>query len=310
MEGNYQQLIEFISQNSGVSIEEIERKVEAKKAKLSDLISKEGAAQIIAAELNVNFDKQVIKISQIVAGMRKINLVGKVINIFPIREFNKNGRSGRVGSFVLADETSNTRIVLWDENHISLVEKGEIVQDRVVEITNANVRNGEIHLGSFSEIKLSEKVIENVKTEKPVLEKNICNFNTNESLCTRAFIVNLFEPKFFEVCPECRKKVSEAGECQEHGKVIPERRCLLGLVIDDGTESIRATIFSDELQKIIPKEELENSELFSKRKSELLGSEKKIKGRTRRNSMFDRDDFIVEEMEDVNLDELIAELEK
>ena len=92
MEGNYPQLVEYISQSSGVSKEDIERKVEAKQAKLAGLISKEGAAQVIAAELNVNFDKQMVKIVHIVPGMRKINLIGKVIELSPIREYNKNGR--------------------------------------------------------------------------------------------------------------------------------------------------------------------------------------------------------------------------
>src|SRR3989338_1309789 len=118
VEDNCQHLIEFISEISGLSVEEIERKIEAKQAKLSGLISKEGAAQVIAAELGINLDKQIIKISQIVPGMRKINLIGKIIDLYPVKEYNKNGRSGKVGSFVLADETSNVRTVLWDENHI------------------------------------------------------------------------------------------------------------------------------------------------------------------------------------------------
>ena len=46
---NYNKLVERISKVSNLSAEEIERKVEAKKAKLSGLISKEGAAQIVAA---------------------------------------------------------------------------------------------------------------------------------------------------------------------------------------------------------------------------------------------------------------------
>ena len=49
---NYDLLIERIAKASGLEKEEVERKVEAKKAKLSGLISKEGAAQIIAAELS------------------------------------------------------------------------------------------------------------------------------------------------------------------------------------------------------------------------------------------------------------------
>ena len=48
---NYEKLLDRISRSSGLAKEEIEKKVEAKKAKLSGLISKEGAAQIVAAEL-------------------------------------------------------------------------------------------------------------------------------------------------------------------------------------------------------------------------------------------------------------------
>ena len=156
---NYERTIEFISQNSGVPLEEIQRKIEAKQAKLSGLISKEGAAQVVAAELGINFDRQVIKIAHILPNMKKINLVGKIINMFPIREYSKNGRSGRIGSFILADDTSNIRIVLWDENHIDLIDKGEISENGTVEISNANVRNGEIHLSGFSEIKNSNHVL-------------------------------------------------------------------------------------------------------------------------------------------------------
>ena len=309
MEGNYEQLIQFISENSGISKEEIERKIEAKQAKLAGLISKEGAAQVVAAELNINFDKQMIKISQIVSGMRKINLVGKVITLFPVREYNKNGKSGRIGSFILADDTSNIRTVLWDENHIDLIAKREINEGGVVELTNASIRNGELHLGSFSDIKLSDKAVENVIVERPVFKKRILDFNSNEKVSTRAFIVQMFEPRFFEVCPECRKKV-ENMECFEHGKVVPEKRALLNFILDDGSDSIRATIFADDLEKVIPKSQLENEELFSVKKQDLLGKEMLISGQVRRNSLYNNNEFIVNELEEINLDELIVELEK
>jgi replication factor A1 len=305
---NYNQLLQFISDNSDKSIEDIERQIEAKQAKLSGLISKEGAAQVIAAELGINFDKQIMKISQIVPGMRKLNLVGKIITLFPIKEYEKNGRSGRIGSFILADETSNIRTVLWDENHIDLIAKGEINQDGIVEITNASVRNGEIHLNSFSEIKSSEKEIKEVIVEKPTFVKTISDFNANEDVSSRAFIVQMFEPKFFEVCPECRKKAIN-NECVTHGSVVPERRALLNFVIDDGTDSIRAVVFSDELKKIIPQEELESPELFAARKKELLGKEFIIGGQVRTNKMYGNQEFIVRGFQEIDLDKLIEELE-
>ena len=56
IEGNYDKIIEKISKSSGLEKEEIERRIAAKRAKLAGLISKEGAAQVIAAELGISFD--------------------------------------------------------------------------------------------------------------------------------------------------------------------------------------------------------------------------------------------------------------
>ena len=310
MSDNYLQLVEFLSKSSGVPVDEIERRIEAKRAKLAGLISKEGALQVIAAELNINFDKQVIKISQIVPGMRRINLIGKIIDLSPIREYNKNGRKGRIGSFVLADETSNIRTVLWDENHINLISNGEIFQDAIVEINNASLRNGELHLTSFSEIKVSDKMINNIVFERLVVKKRIIEFFPNENVSTRAFIVQMFEPRFFFVCPECRKKANELGECALHGKVPIEKRALLGLVIDDGTDSIRAVIFSELLDKIFSFEELNAPDLFAVKKRDFLGKEMIVSGQVRRNSMYNHNEFIVSGIGEVDINKLIVELEK
>ena len=76
---NYDLLIDRIVRSSELEKEEIERRIEAKKAKLSGLISKEGAAQIIAAELGINFEDQEVKINELMPGMRKVNLIGKII---------------------------------------------------------------------------------------------------------------------------------------------------------------------------------------------------------------------------------------
>ncbi len=310
MEDNYLQLVELISEKSGVSKEDIERKIEAKQAKLAGLISKAGAAQIIAAELNINFDRQTIKISQIVPGMRKINLVGKIINLFPVREYNKNGRSGRIGSFILADNTSNVRIVMWDENHIDLISQGKIGNNDVVEISNATIRNGEIHLTSFSEIKISNQVIKEVILDRPLVKKDIFKFEMNDRVSARAFIVQIFEPKFFKVCPECGKKVSELDECQNHGKVVPQRRVLLNFVIDDGSDSIRALIFSEQIEKLMPRLDLEDPEKFSVRKKELLGKEMIISGQVRKNALYNNPEFIISDIQEIDVDKLIDELEK
>src|SRR3989338_3923830 len=106
---NYDNLLERITRASKLSKEEIERRVEAKRAKLSGLVSKEGAAQIVAAELGINFDQERLKINQLVQGMRKANILGKIVDISPVREFNKNNRAGKVVNLLLADESSNVK---------------------------------------------------------------------------------------------------------------------------------------------------------------------------------------------------------
>src|SRR3989344_4157632 len=159
---NYVQLVERISNSSGLKGEEIERRVEAKRAKLSGLVSKEGAAQIVAAELGINFEKERMKISEIVQGMKRVNVLGKIVEVSPVRSYNKNGREGKVCNLLLADESSNVKVVLWDTNHIGLIESGKLKHGDSAEISNAQVRNGELHLSSFGDIKISNEKLDNV----------------------------------------------------------------------------------------------------------------------------------------------------
>ncbi len=109
----YSQLVEKIANAAKLSVEEIERKVEAKRAKLSGLVSKEGAAQIVAAELGINFEKEQIKISTLMEGMKRANIKGKIVQIFPVRSYSKNGREGKVANLLVADESANVKAVLW-----------------------------------------------------------------------------------------------------------------------------------------------------------------------------------------------------
>ena len=306
---NYEKLLERISRSSGFSKEEIEKKIEAKKAKLSGLISKEGAAQIVAAELGINFAQERLKISELVEGMKKANILGKVIKISPIREFNKNGREGRVVNLTIGDETSNVRVVLWDTNHISLIEKGKIKEKSVIEVSNASMRNWELHLNSFSELKISNEKIDSVITEKAYAEKLLSEIKPGESIKTRATIIKTFDPRYFEVCPECGKRALDE-ECKIHGKISPQKRAVLTLIIDDGADSIKASLFSQEIRLLgLKDEEIFSLEEFNKIKNKFLGEEKIFFGNIKNNSLYSTIDFSIEKIESPDLDLLIKDLE-
>jgi len=309
---NYDLLIERIATSASLEKEEVERRVEAKKAKLSGLISKEGAAQIIAAELGINFEDQDLKISEIMPGMRKVNVIAKIINLFPIREYEKNGRSGKVANFIIADETGNTRAVLWDTNHISLLESGEIKQDDVVEIKNASTRDSEIHLSGFSEIKKSEKVLADVKTEKMVSEATLAEVNQGQTVKIRGIVVQIFQPRFYSTCPECRKKVVAEGEkfnCAEHGAVMPKERAILNFVLDDGSETMRVVMFSDQISLVVPEEDLKDADKALAFRDDFIGTEIYLTGNVKRNQLFNNLEIVANDVEKVDVEKLITELE-
>ena len=307
--GNYEQLVLKIAESAKLNSDDIERRIEAKRAKLSGLVSKEGAAQIVAAELGINFDRERIKIAELVQGMKRANVVGKVLDLFPIREYNKNGRSGKVGRFTLADEQYNVKVVLWDTNHISLVESGKLKDGDIIEISNANVRNGELHLNSFSDIRQSNEQMGAVVTKKMFNSKKLSEIKAGEGLKTRAFVVQVFDPHYFEICPECRKKVNEGG-CSIHGSVNPIKRAIMNVILDDGNETIRAVVVGENINLLgLNDEEIFSLEKFAESKFRLLGEEKVFSGNVRQNQMFGNLEFSIEKVEDVAADELIKELE-
>jgi len=317
VKASYEQLINFISKSSGLSIEEIQRRVDAKKAKFSDLISREGAAQIIAAELGITFDKQKVKINELLIGMRKANVVGQVIKLYPIRSFKIKNSESRVCSLLLGDETANIRAVLWDTNHIKKIEEGKISEGSIIEIKNGSVRGDdnrkELHLGNTAEISLSEEKIENVVIKEAVVQRRICDIIPESLVNFRATVVQAFEPRFFSVCPECGARLVQDAEgfsCASHGKVVPRDRAVSVLVADDGTSSIRVVCFSEMMSKIF-ETEIENFKdpvNFLSKKQDILGKEFLFSGRARKNQF--GLEVLLQEIKELGPDELIDELGK
>jgi len=309
---NYDRIVEKISKLSNTDKLEIERLIEAKRARLSGLISKEGAAQIVAAELGINFDNQKLKIEELLPGMKKVNVVGKIINLYPVRTFKtKKGDEGKVANMIIADETSNIKTVLWDTKDISLIESGELIEGTTIEIINGSMRDNEIHLSSFSEIKLLEIDLGEVKTGKNFRFEKIEGLKKGESVKVRAFITQSFDVKFFYVCPSCGKKVIQEGNsfsCNEHGKVPGEKRALISLILDDGTGTIRAVAFQENLEKLGLNTN-DESNLINQKQS-LLGKELIFYGSIKENKLFNNLEMNIESVEEVNLDNLILELEK
>ena len=78
-------IITKIKEETKLSDEDIGKRIDEKLEQLSGLVSKEGAAHIIANELGIKVLEHVagrLQIKNILAGMRDVETVGKVMRVF------------------------------------------------------------------------------------------------------------------------------------------------------------------------------------------------------------------------------------
>jgi replication factor A1 len=308
----FEKIISKIKEQADINEEELNSKIKEKMDQLSGLISKEGAAHIIANELGVKlFEEGKQKIKDILSGMRSVETIGKITNVFNLNEFQrKDGSPGKVASFVIGDETGRIRVVLWND-------QAEMIKDLKPEIT-VKITNGyakqnnnnsiELHLSGKSELIINpenETVGEVAQAQRQKAQRktieSLSESDSNVELL--ATIVQIFDPRFYEVCPECNKRARPKDSsfvCDVHGEITPSYGFVINLILDDGTSTIRTVFFKNQLTNLLKLDQTEilkykdNPAEFQSKKEELLGKMIKVVGRTTKNEMFDRLEFIAQ----------------
>lgn len=319
-------IIREIVNVSKLSEEDVKRKIEEKQTELSGLVSPEGAAYIVGKELGVNLlketKKKVLKIKNIVSGMRSVDVAGRVLSISEKRDFEKEGRSGSVVNIVLGDETGTIRLSLWDKE-IDVIEKLGIKENDILTVSNGYVKtdsrgNNELRLGKFGRLEKIENEdlglpkSENIQRNFEVVKRDIGDLKEGEYAEIRASLVQLFRRNpFFEVCPKCESRVEKSGDvwvCREHGNIEPKYHMVISGVVDDGSGNIRVVFFRDLAEKILGKNVEELREMASKETDPLsiyenfnvLGKEFIIRGRVKKNQLTERMEFVANEVENVD----------
>ena len=318
MYGNLDGLINKIVENTELSPSEIENLIKEKENEFSGLITPEGAAHIVAKELGLNLlnsTSKELKIGNILSGMRSINIKGKIMKIFDVREFKKNDEPGKVVNMIIADETGQARISLWNEQ-VKIIEDGEIKEGDVIEIINGYTKEdsfggAEIRIGKLGKIKKSDAKITPKTSEKGKRIK-ISNLTPGMNSEIRGVVVQFFETNpFFFVCPECGGKLID-GKCKEHGDVKPKPVLIISGVVDDGYGNVRVVFFREQAEKILGMnsedayklaEEGKNLNPLREKLESILGKEFIINGRTKVNKFFEKLEFIADEVKEVNPEE-------
>ncbi|MBD3203994.1 DUF2240 family protein [Candidatus Woesearchaeota archaeon] len=299
-----EKIIQKIQENTELSEDEITSKINEKLKQLSGLISEEGAAHIVANQLGVNVLEQTgrLQIENVVPGMRQVDIFGKIVRVYDVREFEKQDRKGKVGSFVIGDETGMIRVVCWNDK-TDIID--ELKQDMLIKIEAGYARENrnrrkEIHISNQGSIILDPKDAEEIDISVKNRRKKISELKDNEdNVEILGTIVQAFDPRFFEVCPECGKRArmkEGAYQCEVHNEVEPNYSYVLNLFVDDGSENIRVVLWRNQIQGLLQKKHEELIEMkdssFEEIKNDLLGQIVKFEGRTSRNEMFDRLEFI------------------
>lgn len=327
MEMSYEKIVELIQQKKDISKEDIESKINAKVESLSGLISKEGAAHIIAHDLGVEVEaiqepQGNVILKNLVSGMKNVNVIGKITRVFDMREFNKSdGSQGKVKSGFIADETGNCRFVLWDDAADLDVKQGDIIKlNRTYSRDNRG--NLEVSINDPTAVEINPEDVKidvdisQTSNQNEYAKKKISALSQDDyNVEIMGTIVQIYDPRFYEVCSICNKRLKN-NQCPEHGEVEIKFNYVMNIVLDDNTDNIRLVLFNDVVDSLLnqKREDVLNykdNENFSEVKDMLLGNIVTVKGRVNKNQMFDRLELMVREISsDVDFKKEIDNLSK
>lgn len=309
------ELIAKISALSGLSEEEVFHLVDEKKDEFSGIITEEGAAYIVAKELGVSLlRQQALKIKDLRPGMNSIEIIGKIISMHE-REYSSERSSGIVCNMLLEDETGSVRAVLWNNEIDALGEAKRFDTVRFRGYTKKNnIDEPELCLGRGGSI---EKLA--IAMEINAKKRTSLSSAKEGSECEiRACVVQVFEGSvFYEICPHCSSRLKKENNfiCEDHGSVDPAYAMVISCILDDGSANIRAVFFGAAVESLLKIGTNEAWRLFITERS-LKPLFKRVplcidfvfSGRLRNNKLYDRMEFIVNSVSNIDVKEEIQRL--
>ena len=306
---SYDTVLDKIMKEKNLSRTEVEAHIEEKLRELHGLISKDGAAHIVANELGVQMhvqNIQQIKLKDVDPSMSMITVDVKIMERYEVRSFQKGTRMGKVAAFLIADETASMRLVVWDEpliEHLQAAAKGDILR-----ISNAYVRENkigykEVHMGSRAKVEINPQGVQIIEVQKvqPAKIKKIQDLKDKEVAQVRGYIVEMFEPRFYAACPECFHKVQpneEGARCEQHGFVTSIEVPIVNFIIDDGSATMRAACFRHVAQFFLDR--------AKNVRDVWMGQHILLTGRVNKSEEFKRTEFTVTQAEEPTAQEVLS----
>lgn len=333
--GSVEEMIDKLEKQTNISKEELNDRIIKKQKELSGLVSLEGAVQLIAKDLGINlFENKKIEMRDIMSGMKNVNVTGRIFRISNIIEFKRGGGdTGKVVNVYVGDSTGYIRLVLWD-NQVDLVEEETIKLGDVIQVINGmtkeNIYGGiEVVIGKYGNLRQVGDVV-NLPTADELNRMFFSNtieridiVNTTPGIfeiCGN--IVHIFKGNFiFNTCSICGNSLDGKNgkfKCVGHGEIDANPALVISTIVDDGTGNMRIVFFRNAAEKLIDATindivKLTEEDRFKTIKERLIGKNLILRGRIKKNKLFNRMEMIADNFEDLNtLDEskkLIEQIE-
>jgi replication factor A1 len=243
------------------------------------------------------------QIADLTTGMRDVDIEGKVVTIYDTTNFTtKDGKDGRVRNVILADESGKTRVTFWNDD-VDRLE--EVKEGDVIKILHGYAKEGfkggvEYQVGKNSEIhinpkgsKLTKLDVSQISLQPMARASRVLIGDIDDSMeatsveiCGIVANLNQTAAPIYQACPSCNKKLEETDNgyvCKSCGKVDkPEPRMLYTITVDDGSGSIRVTLFGkvgEELLQMTAEEANEIIKKTGKSEQPLIENEDNVVGK-------------------------------
>ena len=311
---DFDELVMRIIKASGLNRDDVLARINAKVTELSGLVSKRGAAHIIANSFGIQLHEskkgKVLELKDLVDGLNNVGVKGVVTKVFPVHEFEKNGRKGRVANILINDGSAEAKVVFWNDM-VEVVSSSKVNSGDFIKVHHVRCKKGnfgmELHLSARSRIELNpdeeRPEVKSFNNAGPSPERFlVCDLQDGLNVELRGAVVQLYDrAPFYDSCPECGKSVKD-GSCSEHGEVKPVKAFIVNAVIDDGTGTIRCVFFKQQAEALLGvstdhavklgEEKGEDKAIIHESKG-LLGEEFIISGKVNHNDFSDSLELMV-----------------
>lgn len=307
------QLKEKIVESGKLDAQELDKKIQEKLTSLGGLISEEGAAHIIANEQNITINEappsSTLLLKDLLPAMKNVTALVKVLKKYEVRTFGEDNQ-GKVGSLFVGDSSGFSRLTFWNDktDYLKAINEGDVVEVQGAYVKENNNRT-ELHMGNASHCIVNPEgkdvtVKERQQTSQAKKLEDITDQDTFVTIT--ATIVQAYDPRFFESCPECNKRLREeegVWKCPQHGEVTPSYNYVMNVFLDDGTANIRGTLWKEQIQALLGKthEEVlelkDNPDLTEEIKTELLGKITSARGRVKVNEAYNNKEIVLYSVE-------------